>query len=631
MTAATTELRPNARLRLHLRWSRSAIMPWLAIVLYVLFEAAIVLRHEPWADEAHSWLLARDASLVQLWTKLLHYEGTPGLWQTVLHVLIRFGTPYAAFNFISMAAGTLAAWLMIARAPFPAVIRVLLPFTYYLFFQYAVVARSYSLLPALTFGCAALYMDARRRPLAFTLVACLLAAVSLDGFVLGAVIYGSSLLDNRREMDRNEPKQTSVLLACSGVFLLALFLLAWAAWPAADNQFVTHLNFSLKRLFTLTPAMFRYALTGEWVSMAAVIVLSLPFLQRGGMLFAFLAASLGLCLAHSLVYVDVWHIGAIFLAWLFCMWIAALRTPVTPFATWAFLLVIGFQGYWAVRTAYYDWNQAYSGSRDAALFLTDHPGITAQGVYLTGYSSEAIKPWFSLRDLQRFTHSNLPAWWDWSDRERGEDPAPLLTTGGFGYFLAGYKLPSEKERWADVAGLAGFRLLKHFEGNLFWRTTILEGESFDLYQRIGGPPLEELHSSLELADPSAGRQLLSGLHNPEANAWRWTDKTFSLALLRPPGAEASGARLTLRLFIPDSQIRHLGPMTLRAFVNGRPLDSVQTYSTPGDVTFVAEVPAADLSSALPVFRFTFDKVRMPSGNEDRQLSAIAKSISIETK
>jgi hypothetical protein len=233
--------------------------------------------------------------------------------------------------------------------------------------------------------------------------------------------------------------------------------------------------------------------------------------------------------------------------------------------------------------------------------------------------------------LQRFTHSNLPAWWDWSDRERGDDPAQLLTTGGFGYFLAGYKLPSEKERWADVASLAGYRLLRHFEGNLFWRTSILEGESFDLYQRIGGPPLEELHSSLEMADLSAGRQLLSGLHNPEANSWRWTDRTFSLALLRPAGAEASGARLTLRLFIPDSQIRDLGPMTLRAFVNGRPLDSVSTYSTPGDVTFVADVPATDLSSPLPVFRFTFDKVRMPSGNEDRQLSAIAKSISIETK
>ena len=60
-------------------------------MLYALLSAFTAYRHEPWADEAQSWLLARDAGLIQLWTKLLHYEGTPGLWQTLLHVLIRIG------------------------------------------------------------------------------------------------------------------------------------------------------------------------------------------------------------------------------------------------------------------------------------------------------------------------------------------------------------------------------------------------------------------------------------------------------------------------------------------------------------------------------------------------------------
>jgi len=63
-----------------------------------------------------------------------------------------------------------------------------------------------------------------------------------------------------------------------------------------------------------------------------------------------------------------------------------------PFVTWAFLLVIGFQGYWAVRTVRYDWSQAYSGSREAAHFLTAHPEITAQGVYLTGYRPKPLSP-----------------------------------------------------------------------------------------------------------------------------------------------------------------------------------------------------------------------------------------------
>jgi len=63
--------------------------PWFAVSwsVYILVTVAVLARHEPWADEAQSWLLARDASLYDLWTRLLHYEGTTGLWQTLLHLL----------------------------------------------------------------------------------------------------------------------------------------------------------------------------------------------------------------------------------------------------------------------------------------------------------------------------------------------------------------------------------------------------------------------------------------------------------------------------------------------------------------------------------------------------------------
>ena len=55
------------------------------LTIYTVVLAAAISHHEAWADEAQSWLLARDAGLVELWTRLLHYEGTTGLWQTLLH------------------------------------------------------------------------------------------------------------------------------------------------------------------------------------------------------------------------------------------------------------------------------------------------------------------------------------------------------------------------------------------------------------------------------------------------------------------------------------------------------------------------------------------------------------------
>ncbi|HEX4274569.1 MAG TPA: hypothetical protein VHZ74_04410 [Bryobacteraceae bacterium] len=601
-----------------------------ALTLYIAVGVWTAWRHEPWADEAQSWLLARDATLRALWTRLLHYEGTPGLWHTLLHILIRLRFPYAGLNFIAAGAGIVAAWLVIRYAPLPLFIRVTLPFTYYLLYQYGVVARSYSLLPVATFGCAILYKKGARRPEAFTAMAILLAALNLDGFVLAIVIYLAFLF----HITRRPPvdgRQSSIRIAASaGAFAVAAMLLAWSAWPAPDNQFVRHLNFSLDRLTTVAPALIRYAFTGEWITSAAALILSLPFLFRGGGVAVFVAATLCLCAVHWLVYVNVWHIGAILLAWLFSIWIASARTPPTPGIIAALGLVIAFQGYWAIDAVVYDWRDPYSGSREAASFLRDHTEVAQHGLYLAGFSTESLKPYFSAAELGRMTRVSEPAYWDWSSRGHGNDPLPLVLNDRFGYFIVGYKVPSERAHWGDIAAVAGFERVHHFDGGLFWRTGILEVESFDLYQRTTPAAGVHLSSSIQMADASTARQLLSGFGGVEEGAWRWSAQHFSAALQRPSGAAASGARLTLRLFIPENQIRDLGPMTLTAYVNGHSLGE-QRYSSAGDAVYTRGVSSEYLRSPLAVVAFAFDKARSPSTRDDRELAAIAKSVSLESR
>ena len=144
---------------------------YIAGVAYALLVALTIHFHEPWADEAQSWLLGRDASLADLWGRLLHYEGTPGLWQTLLHALIRLGLPYSAYNFVSGILGLTAVYLLLRYAPLPLFIRILLPFTYYLCYQYAVLARSYALVAPLLFAIAATYTQAQRKPALTTVLA----------------------------------------------------------------------------------------------------------------------------------------------------------------------------------------------------------------------------------------------------------------------------------------------------------------------------------------------------------------------------------------------------------------------------------------------------------------------------
>ena len=72
------------------------------------------------------------------------------------------GLPYAGMNFVAGWLGVAAAGLILWRSPFPLGVRFLLPLAYFLCYQYAVIGRSYALLPPLVFACAALFPRARK-------------------------------------------------------------------------------------------------------------------------------------------------------------------------------------------------------------------------------------------------------------------------------------------------------------------------------------------------------------------------------------------------------------------------------------------------------------------------------------
>ena len=63
-------------------------------IFFIILSFIIAKKNEPWADEAHAWLLARDTDLVTLFTKYLHTEGHPALWHIVLKGFQAIGGTY---------------------------------------------------------------------------------------------------------------------------------------------------------------------------------------------------------------------------------------------------------------------------------------------------------------------------------------------------------------------------------------------------------------------------------------------------------------------------------------------------------------------------------------------------------
>lgn len=122
----------------------------LAFVLYIAIIAIVMCFHEPWFDEAQSWLIARDSSLTDIISVRPHYEGHPPFWNLLLALAAKNSVPYefGIKGIQLVCASLLGAWL-IFKSPFKSASSLatfLIPFTYFACFQYGVTSRPYALL-----------------------------------------------------------------------------------------------------------------------------------------------------------------------------------------------------------------------------------------------------------------------------------------------------------------------------------------------------------------------------------------------------------------------------------------------------------------------------------------------------
>ncbi|MGH9557609.1 MAG: hypothetical protein ACRD30_00105, partial [Bryobacteraceae bacterium] len=167
----------------------------------LLLAAALILvglRHEPWRDEAQSWLLARDSTMFDLVWRNIRYEGTPPLWQLILQIPARAGLPYRSMELIAVGIAWFGAALFAMNPRVPTIAAAMVPFTYFFAYQYSIVARSYCLVLPL-FGLLALWHPSRHeRPGRIYLVLNALAWVSAHAAVIAAALIGAHAWNARQ-------------------------------------------------------------------------------------------------------------------------------------------------------------------------------------------------------------------------------------------------------------------------------------------------------------------------------------------------------------------------------------------------------------------------------------------------
>ncbi len=227
-------------------WPESACLAlWCGLAVYA------VCLHVPWADESQAWMLAQENSWGALFVHALHYEGTGGLWHAALKLLAGAHVSFTGARCFAAAAQAAAIAVLLRYAPFPRLLRLLLPFTFFLFFQDGVIARSYCFFAVLAFSAAVIIRGQTKRPKILGVLTGLLANLSVHGVLLGAGLLAVGMAYGRT--GRNQPQEEKAkpspavpkmgkaaanrglgaLWPAAPLFLFA----AWTMAPAPDIDF----------------------------------------------------------------------------------------------------------------------------------------------------------------------------------------------------------------------------------------------------------------------------------------------------------------------------------------------------------------------------------------------------------
>lgn len=217
----------------------------LVILIYTVFYVIVSYFHEPWFDEAETWLIGRDASLKDLLFLVPHGEGHPPLWSLILAVPAKLGVPYLwGIKSVAFIFSLITVILIEFKSPFPNIVKYLLPFSYFYFYQYGVISRTYCVMMVVFCLIAMTFPKRNEKPLPFLGTLTLLCLTSAYGLILAGGLCVAWCIDILKEHLKAKEyaflKDKRVLLLF--LLLILAILIALQISPYENTRALTRLD-----------------------------------------------------------------------------------------------------------------------------------------------------------------------------------------------------------------------------------------------------------------------------------------------------------------------------------------------------------------------------------------------------
>ena len=405
------------------------------------------LHHEPWADEAQSWLIARDNNNLIDLLKAVKYEGTLPTWHLINKAFQLAGLDYDHMFVIPLVFSAIGVILLFFTDA-PLWSKIMLPFSFFVVYQNSVVARQYAMVFPAMMLIVIFYRKRFDVPVRYHLALFLLAITSSFGVVISCsfMLWDFIIMLKKRF---EGPAYKKYLLPFFGTGIVIL-VMSYLSLPPDDcstalNKYSLSKNATNALLFNIENTALRY------IFLALMLALFVYYFRR--VLIQALVMTAPLIIFMAVVYQREWHMTYLFFLLVSLLMIfredfkkteRPFEKPANVLANIMLIMLLAVQCAAGVYSVYYEHQHAYSPAKEIAEFLRPYAGEGAV-IDREGFNAIALSPYY-------------------------DQPLYTNDTCGKAYFIWSYNVPNDKltKEYPDV--FVTFRYYEKF------------GQDYDVYK-----------------------------------------------------------------------------------------------------------------------------------------------------
>lgn len=374
-------------------------------ILYTILLIVLSFFHENWRDEAQAWLICRDLSFLDM-LKQISLEGHPFLWYIILFPFTKLGFPYHTMNIISALLIGLSIFIILKKAPFHPIVKILIMLSIPFLYQHSIIARNYALIPLIISLIAIYYPQKNTHPLLYAFLLTLLFNTHTLMLGLGILLvleWISEFIFTSKKINKK------VIIGIITAIITLVLIIAFYKYSSIHNTYYHPFKLSDIKILYILKSGFN---TFSYFSNSSSPILSITNIITMVSIFLFFAYFIIYNRKIAFVYLfailfewfifayivgpSIHRIMTIVYIVIFCSWIAlqeAKNTPNKYILTVILLILFVNLSYLSIYPIKSDINKNYSSSKDVANYIKNNLHKDSKLIGTLDFKVSAVLPY----------------------------------------------------------------------------------------------------------------------------------------------------------------------------------------------------------------------------------------------